>query len=67
LVSKDGIGGVGTELFKLYAKPWPGKIPSVLRTLEDLLEKSAERIRIQNLRFAYLLCAAQRVSTAIKI
>jgi hypothetical protein len=67
LVSKDGVGGVGLELFKLYAKPLPRNIPSILNILEDLLEKSAERIRIQNLRFAYLLCVAQRVSTAIKI
>jgi len=63
LISNDGVGGVGTELFKLYAKPMPGKIPSALNILEDLLEKLAERIRIQNLRFAYLLCDAQRVSS----
>jgi hypothetical protein len=33
---------------------------------ERLPETSAERIRIQNLRFAYFLCGAQELSRRIK-
>jgi hypothetical protein len=43
-----------------------GKKCNYLSGLYRLPEILAERIRIQNLRFAYFLCAAQRMSGVIK-
>jgi hypothetical protein len=52
--------------FKLRAKPRQREIAVNIMGCSDLLEMSAGRIRIQNLRFAHFLCAAQQMSGVIK-
>jgi hypothetical protein len=59
LVSRDGFNGVVTKLFKLRAKPPQCKKAKYYKVLAIRPGFAADLIRIQNLRFAYLLCAAQ--------
>jgi hypothetical protein len=54
------------KLFKLCAKPTHRENRSGFNGLERLPEIFAARIRIQNLRFAHFLCAAQEMSGVIK-
>jgi hypothetical protein len=42
------------------------KIEAVINSYKAIPEIFAERIRIQNLRFAHFLCAAQEMSGVIK-
>jgi hypothetical protein len=67
MLSGDGVGGVGTEVFKLRAKQTRREKFMIHNSLRAMHEISARRIRIQNLRFAHSLCGAQRMSSAIKI
>jgi hypothetical protein len=53
--------------FKLYANRAKAKIRINCSILQELPEFFAEWIRIQNLRFAQLLCAAQELSMGSKI
>jgi hypothetical protein len=54
------------QLFKLCAKPRRHESSIHFKRLRRLLEIFAERIRIQNLRFAYSLCAAQEMGGITK-
>jgi len=54
------------ELFKLHASTPRSRNKSHFNRLLMMPEIFAERIRIQNLRFAYFLCDAQKVSDVIK-
>jgi hypothetical protein len=52
--------------FKLCASSHGAEKRNVHRVLAALPEVFAERIRIQNLRFAHFLCGAQEMSGVIK-
>ena len=60
-MSFDGVGGVEGKQFKLHANPANLEFQLFYNTLHDMPEIFAVRIRIQNLRFAQLLCGAQEL------
>jgi hypothetical protein len=62
LISKDGVGGVRTSHSSFVPNRKMAKTEVIIITYTTVPEIFAERIRIQNLRFAYFLCAAQFVS-----
>jgi hypothetical protein len=66
MLSSDGVGGVRFSYSSFMPSPGLGKIIAYSIYYLRLPEFFAGRIRIQNLRFAYLLCAAQEVSIALK-
>jgi hypothetical protein len=63
---EDGVGGVSLSYSSFVPAPARTKSDDNLICYEAMVEISAERIRIQNLRFAYFLCGAQRMSAMIK-
>jgi hypothetical protein len=63
---KDGVGGVSNSYSSFMPSRANEEIAIVIIGCRDLLEIFAERIRIQNLRFAHFLCAAQEMSGVIK-
>jgi hypothetical protein len=66
MLSSDGVGGVRFSYSSFMPSPDIGEIITFSTHYVHLPEFFAGRIRIQNLRFAYLLCAAQEVSIALK-
>jgi hypothetical protein len=63
---EDGVGGVrGSYSSFVPARKTPKNI-TIATCYRNMLEVFAERIRIQNLRFAHFLCAAQEMSAVIK-
>jgi len=63
---EDGVGGVRPDHSSFMpAAEWT-KIDVILMCYAALPEIFAKRIRIQNLRFAHFLCAAQKMSAVIK-
>jgi hypothetical protein len=67
LLSSDGVGGVSNSYSSFVPSAWTENISVISMQYQVIPEILAERIRIQNLRFAYLLCAAQRMSMTLKI
>jgi hypothetical protein len=63
---EDGVGGVRVSYSSFVPAPARRKIAIKLIGCQALPEIFAERIRIQNLRFAHFLCAAQEMSAVIK-
>jgi len=66
LASKDGVGGVKTSYSSFMPIRDSAKNDMITDNCDTLPENVAERIRIQNLRFAHFLCAAQEMSWMIK-
>jgi hypothetical protein len=67
LLSSDGVGGVSNSYSSFVPSARIENIAGISMQYQVIPEILAERIRIQNLRFAYLLCAAQGMSMALKI
>jgi hypothetical protein len=65
MISSDGVGGVTQSYSSFVPSPEIHKMTAISIRCVTMPEFLAQRIRIQNLRFAYLLCAAQEMSTAL--
>jgi hypothetical protein len=63
---EDGVGGVRVSYSSFVPARGRTKTDIKLMGYEALPEIFAERIRIQNLRFAHFLCGAQEMSAVIK-
>jgi hypothetical protein len=63
---EDGVGGVAQSYSSFVPARSRTKIAVCLGSYQVLSEKFAKRIRIQNLRFAHSLCAAQFLSSAAR-
>jgi hypothetical protein len=66
LASSDGVGGVSTSYSSFVPSRDSAKNDAIADDYDTLPEILAERIRIQNLRFAHFLCGAQEMSGLIK-
>jgi len=63
---EDGSGGVRASYSSFVPARVMAIIVDILIRYKVMAEISAERIRIQNSRFAHFLCAAQEMSAVIK-
>jgi hypothetical protein len=63
---EDGVGGVRGSYSSFVPACKTTKNITITICYRTMLEIFAERIRIQNLRFAHFLCGAQEMSVVIK-
>jgi hypothetical protein len=63
---EDGSGGVRRSYSSFVPARTKTEMAVILMCYQAMAEISAERIRIQNLRFAHFLCGAQEMSGVIK-
>jgi hypothetical protein len=66
LASSDGVGGVRLSYSSFVPSRDSAKNEAITDNCDTLPEILAERIRIQNLRFAHFLCDAQGVGGMMK-